>query len=157
MSEKNKTVTNGSVLEGDRRSSESTLEKSSRPDPEVSSSLRRRYLTAKQKLKFLEQIDACAGPGEKGAFMRRNGLYSSTVSGWRRQREEGELQGLASQKRGRKSIPKDHRDKKIKKLEKENRKLQQELERAALIIDVQKKVSMLLGVPLRSQENNEND
>ena len=127
------------------------------PDPEVSDKPKRRQFTAEYKLSILEQIDQCINPGEVGALMRREGLFSSTVSGWRRQRERGKLDGLTPKKRGRKAKPKDPRDKIIAEMNKENKQLKLKLAQAETVIDIQKKVAMLLGIPLKTLEDEEND
>ena len=129
------------------------------PDPEVSDKPRRRRFTAEYKLKILREVDAC-GPGEQGALLRREGLYSSHLLVWRRQRENGELAGLEPKRRGRK--PTRRRDPaalEIEKLKKENARLQRRLEQAELIIDVQKKVATMLGIPLKTidDESEESD
>jgi transposase-like protein len=93
--------------------------------------------------------DRCEETGQVGSLLRREGLYASYLTTWRRQREEGILSGL-NKKRGRKESPANPLAERIATLEKENTRLRQELEKASLIIDVQKKVSLLLGV---SQEN----
>jgi transposase-like protein len=89
--------------------------------------------------------------------MRREGLYSSTVSGWRRQRERDELAALTPKKRGRKAKPKDPRDKLISEKQREIKRLEKKLATANTIIEIQKKVSSLLGIPLNSPEFGEDD
>jgi transposase-like protein len=128
-----------------------------KPDPEAIPKQTRRRFTAGQKLKILRQIDECSQSGEVGAILRRNGLYSSTVSGWRRQRERGELTGLSGKALGRPPILKDPRDTVIRKQQKEIEKLQRKLDQAAVIIDIQKKGASLLGIPLSQLPNEEND
>jgi len=116
------------------------------PDPEVRDRPRRRTFTAKYKLKILSELDACSEPGEVGAVLRREGLYSSHISNWREKRAAGELQGLAPRKRGPRSrnplVAENAR------LERETARLQEELRKARLIIDVQKKLSEILNIPL---------
>ena len=116
-----------------------------RPDPEVLPQARRRRFSAKYKLRILEQVDACAEPGQIGALLRREGLYSSNLTNWRRQRETGGLKGLAPKKRGPRPDPDKELQERIVKLEKENIRLADKLEKAELIIEVQKKVARLLG------------
>ena len=161
MEKKDKQADNNGVNDGARRATEiapmPTGSDPQKPDPEVSEKPSRRRFTATQKLKILKQIDDLTKPGEVGAFMRKNGLYSSTVSGWRRKRESGELAGLTPKKKGRKPIPKDPKEKVIKSQQKEIARLQRKLEKAETIIEIQKKVATLLGVPLKSQESEEND
>ncbi len=115
------------------------------PDPEVAEKRSRRRFTAKYKLRILQQADNCTQPGQLGALLRREGLYSSNLTAWRRQREKGVLTGLAPKKRGRKNKPKNPLAEQIAQLEKENRKLRLKLKQAETIIDVQKKVSQMLG------------
>jgi len=110
--------------------------------PEVGVKAERRRFTAEYKLRVLEEADTCRQPGEVGALLRREGLYSSHLTTWRQQRDRGALQGLAPAKRGRKSDP---QAAEIARLKRENERLRAKLERAELIIDVQKKVSQMLG------------
>lgn len=114
------------------------------PDPEVVPRAKRRQFSAEYKLRILEEADQCREPGQIGALLRREGLYSSHLSNWRRQQREGQLQGLRPQKRGRKNDPEAAE---LKRLRRENERLRQQLDRAELIIDVQKKVSQMLGLP----------
>ena len=119
-----------------------------RPDPEGVASAKRRTFTAEYKLRILAEADAAAAhPGAIGALQRREGLYSSHLVTWRREREAGILKGLTPRQRG----PKPKRnplDEEIQKLRRENQRLTEELRKAEIIIDVQKKVGTLLGWPL---------
>ena len=115
------------------------------PDPEVPEKARRRRFKAAYKLEILQAADGCSEPGEIGALLRREGLYSSHLSKWRRQRDTGALEGLRPRKRGRKPRPVDPQAKRITQLERENERLQRKLEQAEIIIDVQKKLSRILG------------
>ena len=117
-----------------------------RPDPEVPEKKPRRRFTAKYKLSILSEIDGSTHPGDIGAILRREGLYYSNITTWRRQRREGALQGLSPKKRGRKKRPVSPETKRIAELERENRKLAEKLKQAETIIDVQKKISEILGV-----------
>jgi len=108
----------------------------------------RRKYSQEYKLRILREADKCTRPGELGSLLRREGLYSSTLSNWRRARAGGDLGGSGMRKRGPKARPVDDRSKRIMKLERENRRLKRRLERAEAVIDVQKKVSELLGVDL---------
>jgi transposase-like protein len=119
-------------------------------ETEVVAKARRRRFTASEKLRMLKEAEGCTRPGELGALLRREGLYSSHLSAWRAARQRGELAGLAPRARGPKAKPMDPRDKKIAELERETRRLQARLERAEGLIEVQKKVSQLLGIPLAS-------
>jgi transposase-like protein len=122
------------------------------PDPEVSDRPRRRTYTAEYKLRILREADACELPGETGALLRREGLYSSNLVEWRRQREAGELDGLTPKKRGRKPTH-SAEDLELERLRKENAQLQERLRRAELIISVQKKVAKLFGADDDSPPN----
>ena len=113
------------------------------PDPEVVARAARRHFTAEYKRRILQETEACIQPGEVGALLRREGLYSSHLTTWREQRERGELQGLTAKKRGRKADP---QAAEIARLQRENERLKIQLERAELIIDIQKKVSQMLGL-----------
>lgn len=124
------------------------------PDPEVPAKAQRRRFTAEYRLRILRQADACKKPGEVGALLRREGLYSSHLTDWRRQREQGALVSLRARKRGPTSRPIDPR---VKQLEAENRRLQRKLQRAETIITLQKKVAEILGIPLRPLDNDETD
>ena len=101
----------------------------------------------------MREADACKKPGEVGALLRREGLYSSHLSSWRLARERGELAGLSPRKRGPQAKPKVAREKRIAQLERENRRLRVRAERAEALIEVQKKVSELLGIELPSPPN----
>ena len=114
------------------------------PDPEVEPKAKRRKFSAKYKLRVLEEADKCTEPGQIGALLRREGLYSSHLTTWRRQKEQGVLEGLSPKKRGRKG--KDELEKEVNRLRREKEHLQARLEQAEMIIDVQKKLSRLLGV-----------
>jgi len=113
--------------------------KLSPPDPEVPDKAQRRRFSAKYKLKILQQADECTQPGELGALLRREGLYSSYLGKWRLQRDEGVFGALTPKKRGRKAAKKDPLEAENARLRRENEKLQQRLAKAELIIDVQKK------------------
>ena len=117
-------------------------------ETEVSAKAQRRRFTAEYKRKVLQEAEGCTKPGESAALLRREGLYSSHLVTWRRQRESGELAGLAPKKRGRKARTVDERDRKIAELERDKQRLEARLERAEAIIEVQKKVGQLLGVPM---------
>ena len=119
-------------------------------ETEVVAKAQRRRFTAAEKLRVLRQADGCAKPGEVSALLRREGLYSSHLASWRAARQRGELAGLAPRARGPKAKPVDPRDRRLAELERDNRRLQARLERAEGLIEVQKKVSQLLGIPLES-------
>jgi transposase len=109
--------------------------------------VRRRY-TAEYKLGVLRQVDACSGRGELGALLRREGLYSSHLTQWRKQRERGERQGL-SRKRGPSPKQRHPLTDKVKVLERENARLKLRAERAEGLVELQKKVSEILGIELK--------
>ena len=116
-----------------------------RPTPvaesEVLPRAQRRHFTAEYKRHILQEADRCTQPGQVGALLRREGLYSSHLTSWRRQRERGEL---GTQKRG--PSPADPAVKEVARLRRENDRLQKRLEKAETIIAVQKKLSDLLGL-----------
>jgi len=118
------------------------------PDPEVPEKRRRRKYTAAYKKQILEEADRCVDSRQIGAILRREGLYSSNLTTWRRQREAGALAGLKPRKRGRKAQPEDPMKKQVEALQRENKRLNENLRKAEIIIDVQKKVSELLECPL---------
>jgi len=111
------------------------------PNPEVVVKAQRRQFTAEYKQRILQEADACTQRGEIGALLRREGLYSSHLDTWRRQRSRGVRQGLAPAPRGRKADP---QAAEIARLQRETTRLKAQLERAELIIDVQKKVAQML-------------
>ena len=125
------------------------------PDPEVSDRPTRRSFTAAYKLRILKEADAAKGAGEVGALLRREGLYSSHLTTWRRARERGELAGLATRPRGPKPREDVAQARELKRLERENARLKKELEQAHLIIDVQKKLSEVLGIELPKIDDDE--
>ena len=98
---------------------------------------------------------ACTAPGQIGALLRREGLYCSALTLWRRQYQSGALQGLKDSKRGRKPV-RNSRDKELERLQRENRRLVKKLEQAELIIEIQKKVAAMLGNPIETPEIDEN-
>jgi transposase len=124
------------------------------PDPEVPENKPRRKFTAQYKLRILEKADACTQPGEIGALLRREGLYSSNLTTWRKQREKGQLEALSPKKRGRKEKEKNPLAAKVAELERETERLRKKLKKAETIIEVQKKISEILGI---SQEPTEGE
>ena len=127
----------------------------SAPDPEVPEKKPRRKFSAKYKLRILAEADSCTQPGQIGALLRREGLYSSNLTTWRQQREKGILQAMTPKKRGRKRKEKNPLAKKIAQLENENRRLQLKLKKADLIIEAQKKMSEILGMAHDLDESDE--
>ena len=119
-----------------------------RPDPEVVVGAKRRTFTAEYKLRILAEADAAAAqPGAIGALQRREGLYSSHLATWRRERQAGILKGLTPHKRGPKTR-RNPQDEEMQKLRRENQRLTEQLRKAEIVMDVQKKVGALLGWPL---------
>ena len=124
----------------------STLSLASAADSEVPAKARRRIFSAEYKKRILEEADAATEKGAIGALLRRERIYSSTLSGWRKEREAAVRQAF-SQKRG----PQSKRHplaSENEKLRRHNQRLQEELHKAHVVIDVQKKVARLLGQPL---------
>lgn len=113
------------------------------PDPEVVSETKRRRFTAAYKQRILAEADQCQEAGGIGAMLRREGLYSSHLTTWRRQRAQGQLAGLSPKKRGRQADP---QAAELARLQRENERLKARLQQAETIIEVQKKVSQLLGL-----------
>ena len=118
-----------------------------RPDPEVPARAKRRRFTARYKLRILEEADACRVPGEVGALLRREGLYSSQLTQWRRARREGSLKAL-SRPRGPRGRRHDEVAVENEQLRKENARLRRRLEQAQTILEIQEKASEILGIPL---------
>ena len=117
------------------------------PDPEVAARAERRQYTAAYKLRILREADNC-GPGGLAALMRREGLYSSHLGNWRRQREQGQLTGLNPKKRGRKPAPRNPLTAENERLRRETERLQKRLRQAETIIEAQKKLCEILGLPV---------
>ena len=118
------------------------------PDPEVVAKPTRRQFTAPYRLRILEEADRCTEPGEVGRLLRREGLYSSHLSAWRKARRKGSLQGLSAKKRGAKPSERNPLDAKVRELEAKVARLEKELHTAHTILDVQGKVAGLLGFNL---------
>ena len=117
-----------------------------RPDPEVVATARRRQFTSADKRLILEAADRCTQPGEIGALLRKEGIYSSHLTTWRRQRAADERAALEPQKRGRKADPAQAEDRRVLQLTQENDRLRRKLAQANAIIAVQKKLCALLGL-----------
>ena len=127
------------------------------PDPEVPEKATRRRFSAEYKRGVLEEADACAEPGEVGALLRREGLYSSHLSKWRQQRERGTLAGLQPKQRGPKPNPSDRVTRENERLRRENERLRKQLRQAEAIIDIQKRASEILGISLESPESGDDE
>jgi transposase len=122
-------------------------QRQSRLEVQVAAKPQRRRFTAQYKRSILEQADACTKPGEVGALLRREGLYSSHLANWKRAREQGELAALMPKKRGRKAKEVDPRDHRISELEQQLAKERARRERAEALVELQKKVAALLAEP----------
>lgn len=118
------------------------------PDPEVVAKPKRRRFTAEYRLRILEEADRCAGAGEVGRLLRREGLYSSHLANWRKARRDGALRGLRSKKRGVKPKQSNPLEPKVRELEAKVARLEKDLHTAHTILDVQGKVAGLLGFSL---------
>ncbi len=123
------------------------------PDPEVTGKKPRRKFTVKYKLRMLKKADTCTDPGQLGVLLRQEGLYSSNLTTWRKQRDEGILMAMSPKKRGRKAQPKNPLALEVARLQKENLGLKNKLKQAELIIDAQKKISEILGIAQNHDEN----
>jgi transposase len=116
--------------------------------PELSDRPRRRTFTARTKLRILTEIDGAADTGRIGAILRREGIYSSSLCDWRRQRDAGAFNALVPGKRGPKVCEANPLAAELARSHKSNAELTRRLARAEAIIDIQKKVAALLGIPL---------
>jgi len=141
--------------QGDEERSDETRSEgvSAPPDPEVVAKPKRRQFTAKYRLRILEEADRCTKPGEVGRLLRREGLYSSHLSVWRKARRSSALRGLAPNKRGAKPAMRNPLDAKVRELEAKVVRLEKELHQAHTILDVQGKVAGLLGFSLQDGKN----
>lgn len=135
----------GETLEGARRATVSDSP-SARPDPEVAATARRRQFTRAERTRILNAADACKAPGEIGVLLRREGIYSSLLATWRKQRGIAQRSALEPQKRGPKPDPLLASKQGMAQLTRDNERLRRQLAQAHTIIDVQKKVSSLLGL-----------
>jgi transposase len=147
------TPADSGVSQGARRATEETPgsaapTKLPAADAEVVARARRRQFSNADKRRILEAVDRCTQPGEIGALLRREGVYSSSLSTWRRQREAAELAALAPQKRGPKVDAGRAEALHIAQLTRENERLKNQLDKAIWVIEVQKKVAALLGSPI---------
>ncbi len=132
---------------------ESTEKKLTTPSTEVPEKPARRRFSTEYKLKILAETDACSEMGQIGELLRREGLYASILSTWRSQRKEGTLAGLTPKRRGRKPKKNNPLAEEVAKLQRENQNLKNKLRKAELVIDVQKKVSEMLDIPLTAHES----
>ena len=123
--------------------------------PELSPRPRRRTFSAAAKLRILAETDRAADTGGIAAILRREGLYSSTLTDWRRQRDAGAFAALKPQRRGPKPVVAQPADADLDQLRRDNARLRQRLEHAEAIIGIQKKVAALLGMPMATTEGGE--
>lgn len=123
-----------------------------RPDPEVLEKAKRRQFSAEYKLRVVEEADRCREPGAIAALLRREGLYSSHLTEWRRARQAGAL-GALSKRRGPKGRRRDAVTKENERLRQENARLKRRLKQAETILEIQKKASEILGIPLSRPES----
>lgn len=123
---------------------------------EVPEKARRRRFDQAYRLRIVEEADRCSELGQIGELLRREGLYSSQLATWRRQRSEGSLSESNSRKRGRKPKKPDSTQVELEQLRREKKALEERLRQAEVIIEVQKKVSDLLGIPSRPTNDNSN-
>jgi transposase-like protein len=128
-----------------------------RPDPEVKPPVQRRHFSEAEKRRILDEADACTERGEIGALVRREGIYSSYLSRWRRARDRGELGGSKAKKRGPKTDASQEQAQENERLRQENERLRARLRQAEMIIEVQKKLSQMLGLETSTQENTERE
>ena len=126
-------------------------------DPEVREKPERRRFSADYKLRIVREAEQSTEPGEIGALLRREGLYSSQLGRWRKQYKEGALGALDVKKRGRKAVPPNPLAQENQRLSRENRRLEKRLRKAEAIIEFQKKIAEILEIPLGSPESEEND
>jgi len=122
------------------------------PNPEVYEKAARRKFTAEHKLRILKLADNCTESGSLGALLRREGIYQSYLKTWRDQRDDDMLSRLKPKKRGRKVVKINSLQKEVDGLHRENKRLAKQLRQAELIIDIQKKVSEVMGITLESPE-----
>ena len=121
-------------------------------ETEVVAMPKRRRFSAEEKLRILKEADACTQPGEQGALLRREGLYSSHLTEWRRARERGELDALEPKKRGRKPAAVNPLEKKVAELARALEKAEARAKRAEALVELQKKLSELLGIQLPKED-----
>ena len=124
------------------------------PDPAVEAKPQRRRFTAEYKLHILREVERAKAPGEIGAILRREGLYSSHLATWRRERDRSAKAGLAARKRGPTAKTVDPR---VTQLEREIARLRRRNQQVETLLEIQKKASELLGIPLNAHGSDEHD
>jgi transposase-like protein len=139
------------------RGNEGVILSIAQPNPEVQDKPTRRRFTAEYKLRILTLADACTEPGSLGVLLRREGLYASNLNTWRHQKDRGVLSALTPKKRGRKESVEGPLVRENEKLRRENERITKRLRQAEIIIDVQKKVSQILGSKLATPEEGGTD
>ena len=132
---------------GARRATDENSAGATPPDPEVAATAKRRRFSSAEKRRILAQADRCTKRGELGALLRRERIFSSMLTAWRKQRDHAEQAALAPKKRGRKPDAAVAERRQTVPMKREIARLRRELERAHAIIDVQKKLCTLLGLP----------
>jgi len=135
-----------------RKPTQPAIDHPSPPNPEVPEKAIRRKYPGEYKLEILKEAETCTHPGELGALLRREGLYSSHLTTWRRQKDQGMLSALSPKKRGPKNLKRNPLNLKIAQLEREIQRLQRKLQQAETIIEIQKKISEILQIPIQSDE-----
>ena len=140
--------------EGERNGGANNRAPAAPPNPEVSARPKRRQFTAAYKARIVEEVQQCTEQGQIGVILRREGLYSSAITLWRRQYQSGALRALKDDKRGRRTT-RDPRDQELERQRREIEHLNKKLHKAELIIDIQKKVAALLGNPIETLPNDE--
>jgi hypothetical protein len=126
------------------------------PDPEVAATGKRRQFSGAEKRRILSAADRCAKPGELGALLRREGIYSSMLATWRKQRAQAEEAALQARQRGRKADPVLAETRKLEQLQRDNDRLRRRLAEAHTVIEVQKKLCTLLGLPTADEPDETN-
>ena len=122
-------------------------------ETEVLAKAHRRRFTAEYKRRIVREADRCTRPGDIGALLRREGLYSSLLATWRAARDRGELEGLTPKQRGPKANVPDPRDKQLLEQVRETARWKKRAERAEALVELQKKVAALLGTPLDDENS----
>lgn len=140
-----------------RALSSTTGAKAAPPNPEVLAKPKARRFTAEYKLNLIAEADRCDKPGQIGALLRREGLYTSHLCHWRKQRHAGALGALKGQKRGPKVPAPNPLAKPLAQAQKDNARLEKKLKKAEAIIDFQKKIAAMLNIPMSPFEDEEND
>jgi len=126
------------------------------PDPEVAATGKRRQFSGAEKRRILNAADRCTKPGELGALLRREGIYSSMLATWRKQRTQAEETALQARQRGRKADPVMAEARKLEQLQRDNDRLRRHLAQAHTVIEVQKKLCTLLGLPTAEEPDETN-